>query len=240
MIDNIRQRLKRGLMSLPGGGYALQMLHVARGGGARPEAGSAEAIFTRYYTSNGWGDRESLSGPGSSLAYTQNIRERLPKLVERYAIKSIIDVPCGDFNWFRHVELPAGVHYTGADIVKPLIERNCQLHSNHNRSFIQLDITKDKLPSADLLLCRDLLFHLSNAQVLAAIDNIRDSRIVWLLTTTHPECKKNRDIPTGSFRELNLQRPPFSFDAPIETMEDWIEGWPRRQLCLWDCRSLRR
>ena len=43
----------------------------------------------------------------------------------------------------------------------------------------------------------------------------------------------NSDIPTGAFRELNLQLPPFSLDKPLRVIDDWIEGHPVRRLGLW-------
>ena len=41
----------------------------------------------------------------------------------RGAPASLLDAPCGDFNWMRHVPL-GGVSYTGADVVPELIARN--------------------------------------------------------------------------------------------------------------------
>lgn len=78
---------------------------------------SPRDIFSRYWSSNHWRNAESRSGDGSTLAYTARLREQLPLLISRYRVRSMLDLPCGDFNWFRHVELPASVDYIGADIV---------------------------------------------------------------------------------------------------------------------------
>jgi hypothetical protein len=41
----------------------------------------------------------------------------------------MLDAPCGDFNWMKEVDLSA-VHYTGGDIVEPLVNSNHLLSDN--------------------------------------------------------------------------------------------------------------
>jgi len=62
---------------------------------------SIEDRFTEIYKSNYWGSKESVSGIGSTLIYTENLRSKLPDLFQLYSIKSIFDAPCGDFNWMK-------------------------------------------------------------------------------------------------------------------------------------------
>lgn len=195
-------------------------------------------IFDYYYQNNTWGDSESVSGPGSTLAYTENIRTKIPELVEELGVFIILDSPCGDFNWFRAIEWNRSISYIGADIVKPLIDKNQLLYGDASKRFISLDITNDKLPQADLWLCRDCLFHLSYKDIAIAIQNFLTSDIRYILTSNHQNCTKNKDITTGSFRLLNLELPPFNLGKPIMVIDDWIEGFPERQLCLWERNTL--
>jgi hypothetical protein len=195
-------------------------------------------IFDYYYQNNTWGDSESVSGPGSTLAYTANIRTKIPELVEELGVFIILDSPCGDFNWFRAIEWNRAISYIGADIVKPLIDKNRLLYGDASKRFISLDITNDKLPQADLWLCRDCLFHLSYKDIAIAIQNFLTSDIRYILTSNHQNCTKNKDITTGSFRLLNLELPPFNLGKPIMVIDDWIEGFPERQLCLWERNTL--
>jgi hypothetical protein len=44
-----------------------------------------------------------LSGPGSTVEETEGVRTALPVLINTFGIRSIIDVPCGDFNYMRAV-----------------------------------------------------------------------------------------------------------------------------------------
>lgn len=195
----------------------------------------SEELFTSYFNNGHWvsNDDESVSGSGSTKRYMENIREKIPELIENLDVKTILDAPCGDYNWFQLIQRTPEVQYIGGDIVKPLIERNQSLFTNHNTRFIHLDITKDKLPNADLWLLRDCLFHLSNKDINLVLYNFLRSNIPYLLTTTYPESEVNKDINTGSARQLNLELPPFNLCPPILYLDDWIEGYPVRKLGLW-------
>jgi hypothetical protein len=197
-----------------------------------------EDLFTSYYRDNQWSDPESVSGPGSTAAYTENIRVELPQLFSRLGIKAMLDAPCGDYNWFRLIDRPNGHDYIGGDIVAPLIESNNFKHRNEQTRFIQIDVTKDPLPSVDLWLCRDCLFHLSEELVFMALQNFARSEIKWILTSTHPKATFNSDITTGSFRLINLELPPYNLPAPDLSIVDWIEPHPYRHLALWSRESV--
>ncbi len=201
---------------------------------------NAKEIFHHHFITNEWGNDESVSGAGSTIQYTENIRKKIPKLISELRVTSILDAPCGDYNWFRFINLETDIIYIGADIVEPLIERNNSLYGKGKNKFIVLDITNDALPKVDLWLCRDCLFHLSNHDIALAIRNFLDSDIRYFLTTTHPACNRNYDIPTGTFRFLNLQLPPFNFGQPIHVINDWIEGNPIRYLALWERETLKK
>lgn len=194
---------------------------------------TSEEIFTAYYNENEWLDPESLSGPGSTAEYTANIRREMPGLFQKLNVERMLDAPCGDYNWFKLIDRSNGPDYTGGDIVLPLIEANQSKHADEKTRFLTLDITQGKLPSVDLWLCRDCLFHLSEELVFQALENFVRSDIKWLLTSTHPKADLNTDIPTGSFRLLNLQISPYHFPEPRVSMEDWIDPHPYRHLALW-------
>jgi len=196
---------------------------------------SIEHRFTWIHKSNLWGDRESASGPGSTLRYTENLRRRLPALFAEYEVRKVLDAPCGDFNWMKEVVRETGIRYVGADIVPQLVADNNARYKSERIGFIHADITRGALPAADLMICRDCLFHLSNADVARFVDNFCRSDIPYLLTTTHINHSgfDNRDIRTSEFRLLDLRKPPFSFPEPLCAIDDWIEDHPPRQMCLW-------
>jgi hypothetical protein len=57
--------------------------------------------FTRTFTTNAWQDPESVSGPGSTRARGADFRPALLAMLDAYGIRSIVDAPCGDFNWMH-------------------------------------------------------------------------------------------------------------------------------------------
>ena len=61
----------------------------------------------------------------------------------------------------QHVALD--VDYTGVDVVPELVMENQKQHGTARRRFVVLDATRDPLPALDLIICRDLLIHLSTA-----------------------------------------------------------------------------
>jgi hypothetical protein len=197
-----------------------------------------EELFTDYYNKKFWGTDESASGHGSTVIYTQKLREGIEGLIKEKKIKSILDAPCGDYNWFRHVNR-GDVHYIGGDIVDAMIKDNQDKFGSDNTRFIKIDIINNELPVADMWLCRDVLFHFSYRDIVKALNNFLNSDIPYLLTTSHTEHKVNKDIITGNYRLLNLEKSPFNFDVADLYIEDWIEGYAVRNVCLWHKESIR-
>ncbi len=198
----------------------------------------AQSVFDYYFRHNLFGDAESLSGTGSSVTATATIRAALAEIIAELEPSTLLDVPCGDFNWAKEIDF-RGCKYVGADIVEGLIEQNQAQYGRDDRTFLVLDILKDAIPEADLILCRDLLIHFPNDDVVKALTAMKRSGATYLLTTTFSGEKKNRDIPLGSFRPLNLTLPPFSLPAPMKTIpdEDYVK-FRGKALCLWRISDL--
>ena len=178
-----------------------------------------EEEFAGLYRANYWGSGESVSGAGSSITETTAIRRELPLLFRDLNIKSILDVPCGDFHWMSQVDL-SGIRYMGGDIVAEIIKKNQQLHARGNLSFFQTDIINDRLPKCDLILCRDCLVHLPLADARKALMNFTRSRSTFLLTTTFPGRSGNQEIAPGKWRPINLKAEPFSLPKPWKTIKE--------------------
>ena len=198
---------------------------------------SAPEIFTKIYEVNWWGSSESLSGHGSTLLYTENLRKELPRLFQEFFINSVFDAPCGDFNWMKKVVGASGISYVGGDIVPQLIERNQATFADDKINFILLNIITDKFPKADLWICRDCLFHLSFEDIYLTLKNFTESEISYILTTTHNNTSgfKNLDIRTGDVRLIDLFSAPFFF--PNESkyrINDWMKPHPPREMVLFD------
>ncbi|MDQ6666517.1 MAG: class I SAM-dependent methyltransferase [Acidobacteriota bacterium] len=183
---------------------------------------SNRSVFEEIYERKLWGEPESVSGRGSSTRYTQSVREQLPELLRRLEIETFFDAPCGDFFWMRKVrESYSSFRYIGCDIVPALVEENQRRFGNASTEFRVLDITREKPPRVDLILCRECLGHLAHRDAVAAVRNFRASQSRYLLATTHPKLAKNRPIITGDWGPVNLQAAPFNLPAPIEIIQEW-------------------
>jgi hypothetical protein len=136
-------------------------------GGAPDGACARRAVWERSYHNALNGAGESLSGSGSSLAQTQEVRARLGRLLGRIGAAAILDAPCGDHHWMSHVGLAAS--YVGVDIVPELIDLNRRRYPG--QEFLVADIVSDDLPRADLILCRDALVHYSFGKALEMLRN---------------------------------------------------------------------
>lgn len=196
------------------------------------------AIFTSIYKSRYWnpdGKGESASGEGSTLAITAKAREAIESIVREFGITSMLDAPCGDFNWMRHTRID-DVHYTGADIVRPLIDRNNREFGSTRRRFIQLDIVEQVCEPVDLIMCRDCIQHLPNAEAMRAIQNFSRSGSKYLLMTMSPRLTRNDDMPKpGGFRGVNVFLPPFNMPKPEREYVEWVDPNPNleKTLGLW-------
>ena len=196
--------------------------------------GSSQNVFSRIYRKGGWGSKESSSGQGSELSYTANLRRELPALLKGYSVSRLLDAPCGDFNWMRHVVPGLGIEYIGGDIVEALVRRNQREFGAVGVAFHHMDISSDPMPAADLMMVRDCLFHLSYSDIHRFLENFHRSGIGLLLTTTHlPPDGENSDIRTGDWRKIYLFAPPFCFpQEPLRRIEDWVPPHHRREMCL--------
>ena len=193
--------------------------------------------FTTIYETHFWVDDQSRSGGGSNLYATEKIRKAIPGILAKYGVRSVLDIPCGDFFWFKEMNLDID-SYIGGDIVVPLIASVAAKYTSPNRSFRVMDLTRDVLPECDLILVRDCFIHLSFKSIFAALTNISQSKIRYLLTTHHADVAENMDIETGSWHALNLCAPPFSFPPALELIDDYAKGLTFHQLGLWRIEDL--
>lgn len=205
-----------------------------------------ENLFTEIYEKSIWNvsQTESKSGDGSTLEQTIKIRTDIENLLIEYEIKSILDVPCGDYNWMKDVKMPEDCNYIGADIVKKLVCENLIKYGNSKTFFIPLDISTSIIPKVDIILCRDCLVHLSFEDSLKAIENFKKSGSKYLLVTTFPKHEENNpNVYVGSeerglsgWQPLNLERTPFNLKSPILYLnENCTEkgDYSDKSLALW-------
>ncbi len=196
-------------------------------------------IFTKICENKTWVmyGTESVSGSGSSLEETAVLRKVLPQLFLQFNIKKIIDAPCGDFYWMRHVDF-GECDYLGVDIVKQLVEENNKQYSTSTRKFLCANLVEEILPQADLIFCRDCLVHLSLQDCLTVLRNFKKSGARYLLTTNFFNVTHNNDTICPQWRTLNLMKPPFNFPEPLFILNEKCKYDGNKTSALWDLQKL--
>jgi hypothetical protein len=176
-------------------------------------------IFTEIYTTNAWGSQESVSGPGSTLAKTEQLRVTLPHLCKTLQVKTLADIGCGDWNWMRHVDL-SGINYAGFDIVEAIVQSNTKTFSSSNVCFAKYDCFDLLFTAhADLWLVRDVLGCYSFESIQRFFQTFRNT-IVPYLALTSVATDRNINAEDGSYRPLNFELPPFSFTPTMRIGDD--------------------
>ena len=217
----------------------------------------------------------SGSGPGSSLEATRTISALLVHLILTMNLKSMLDVPCGGMRWMPSVietaddlyqvdgllpfnfrrgagagDPPAGAfQYTGVDIVGSVVNSARARHGAAHPmwEFIHGDVTMPSLLLSrhDLVVCRDLFFHLSAPKIAAAIANFRRSGSTWLLASHNPHMSENSEalawragagvapqrlppgfaggLDEGGYRPVNLLLPPYNLPPPVWQYMEWLQ-----------------
>jgi hypothetical protein len=191
------------------------------------------AVFGNIYQRNMWGGESGsfYSGPGSDSLAAKLYTEGIKAFIADHNVKSVVDLGCGDFRVASSF-LSEDVSYVGVDIVEALIRENIPKYRNEKIDFACLNIIEDRLPKGELCLMREVLQHLSNAQILKIIPKLREFKFA-IYTDYQPasgvRCRPNRDISHGvdiriwRGSALFLDQPPFNvpmrllFDAPAST-----------------------
>ena len=93
-----------------------------------------------------------------------------------------------------------------------------------NREFRHINLIENVIEKVDLIICRDMLAHLTYEQVFKVLRNFKASGSKYILVTTGVTITSNSDIgsdiQTGEVRRLNLEKAPFNFPRPLALIEE--------------------
>ena len=168
-----------------------------------------KAAMAQVYRENLWGGESNTfySGDGSHRPelvqpYIDSVTTFLNSFQERI---SVCDLGCGDFNVGKEL-VKHTKSYVAIDIVPELVAYNQEKFKADNLSFQCLDIAVDELPTADCVLLRQVLQHLSNAEVQRVVDKLPNYKYV-ILTEHLPvgDFIPNKDIISGQGIRLKRQ-----------------------------------
>ncbi len=173
----------------------------------------------QVYRDRLWGDNgtEFYSGLGSHHPEVVNpYIKALTKFLRSFAKPiTVCDLGCGDFNIGKEL-VPYTKKYIAIDIVPELIAYNRKKFNYPNLEFQCLDIAKDNVPWGDCVILRQVLQHLSNAEVEKIVSTLYNFKYV-LLTEHIPagEFVPNKDIVSGQGIRLKKQSGLELFKAPF-------------------------
>jgi len=167
--------------------------------------------FRRHYEDefSTWGNS---SGAGSNVYYNIPYRAFLERFIHLNGVRSIVDIGCGDWMFSRFISFDH-VAYQGYDVVPSVIERNRARFGSANVRFDLMPEDLAQVPSADLLVMKDVLQHLPDREILRHRRELFDRFPRCLLTNSYRkhETPRNIDIDYGEFRSLDLNAAPYHF-----------------------------
>ena len=173
-----------------------------------------EGVFTGIYNHSGWGKNEEgigFSGAGSTLANTRGYIAFIQDFIKTNNIHSVVDAGCGDWTFSKMIQW-GDVEYLGVDVVKSVIDENVLKYSTDKIHFRHINMLQYELPVADLLICKDVLMHLSNRDIFFFLKAIKKFKHC-LFTNNIQGVQLNFDIARGEYRPLDLTAYPFFFNG---------------------------
>lgn len=183
-------------------------------------------VMEQIYEKNLWGGNQSdfYSGEGSHVPEIVNpyIEAVTSFLTSFENPLTVCDLGCGDFNVGKEL-VKYTEKYIAVDIVQSLIDHNKEKFKDDKLEFHCLDIATDDLPAGDCALVRQVLQHLSNAEVQSILSKLRDFK--YVIVTEHlPEgdFTANKEIISGQGTRLkkqsgiNITASPFHFQVKEE------------------------
>ncbi len=199
------------------------------------QATLTQQVFTAIYDNAVWGknnEGEGWSGIGSSLEATIGYREFITEFLFSHSIKSVVDLGCGDWEFSRYIDW-TGIDYLGIDVVASVIEKNLVRYKKTTINFEHLDALESNLPCADLLICKEVLQHLTNANIHQIISQFKKYK--YCLITNGVDyttlASDNYDISCGEYRPIDLTMPPFNIEG-IKILTFYSAGFYKQTLLI--------
>ena len=185
-----------------------------------------KAAMEQVYELRLWGDEKTEFYSGSGSHQLDIVKPYIAAVVSFLtSFKtpiSVCDLGCGDFNVGKEL-VKYAKKYIAIDIAAPLITFNKEKFKESNLEFHCLDIAVADLPLGDCAIVRQVLQHLSNAEVQAIVNKLVNFK--YLILTEHlpkGDFIPNKDIISGQGIRLkkksgiNLLVPPFNLKVKEE------------------------
>ena len=185
-----------------------------------------QTTFQNIYDKQIWNNGNSSvprSGPGSALENTGSVISFLDKFIIDKNIKSICDIGCGDLTWIQKTSFFQNqmIMYKGYDIVPSVINDN--KNKFPNKIFDIVDAVNDiytlKNHKCELVIVRDIIFHMKNEEIMKLFKNINNTFTFICITSSR--VNKNLDtFDQWHFSPKNIKCEPFKIGNNHECVLD--------------------
>ncbi len=176
--------------------------------------------FSQIYESGLWG--------GERDEYFSGLGSREPRIVAPY-VESIrafaagfqakldaVDLGCGDFSVGAQIRSAFNA-YRAYDVVPAVIDQNRREYDGEDVEFGCIDIVEQPLPPGDVVMLRQVLQHLSNAQIAKVVPKLANYRYV-IITEHWPgnaDFRPNLDMPMGQGVRVGRQKKGIAEDSGV-------------------------
>lgn len=157
-------------------------------------------VFREIYRKKLWGKTDP-SGPGSTKEQSQPWVDYVNQRIVAENAKTVIDLGSGSMSVVNRIK---------ARSIIPI-----DVHSVDGAPVTLLDFARypDQIPSGDMLLCKDVIHHWSNAMIQNLLRYLTEHRGKWKTILFCFDCNQiedGADCPVGTYRALNPAMRPLS------------------------------
>jgi hypothetical protein len=194
-----------------------------------------QQAFDEVYRKKIWQRGAAASGPGSEGYLADRYVELIREYAARHNLRTAVDGGCGDFEVGSRIA-PIFESYVALDVSPRIIginRRRYDVLAKRNVTFAVADMMSGPLPPADLILIRQVLQHLSNAQIVKILANVESSNWRRVLVTEEVPHQKDASVPNLDLSShgagtrvafgsgVYIDQEPFGMPAKRIA---WIEG----------------
>jgi hypothetical protein len=186
-----------------------------------------QQAFDEVYRRGMWKQGNSPSGLGSEGILAERYVDLVRAYAAKYSLRTAVDGGCGDFSVGSRL-VPFFERYAAIDVSPRIIASNQRRYADLAKdkvTFAVANMLETPFPATDLVLIREVLQHLTNAQIEMILKNLEAStwrRVLISESVYDPRNNQspNLDLPSHSVRTRGSQgsgvfvdKPPFSRPA---------------------------
>ena len=156
------------------------------------------------------------------------------KIIDEYKIATVLDVGHGDWAMWRDYKFEDTI-YVGIDVAKGLAAQNTKSFGSKNRKFLETSAL-GPLPDADLLLCKDVLQHLSLRDIDIVLEKLGKFKYVIICNDIYGSITFFKKVryhmqPQARLKKLrHFKSPFFKSILPLNNSEIVSGGYRRLDL----------